>query len=361
MMLDALCCAFAALPFVMTLDNLWRFTTPEPAAEVHAVSVLIPARNEERNIGEACACVLRSEGVLLELIVLDDGSTDRMPAILAGIADPRLRVIRLPPLPVGWTGKQRACAHGATEASHDLLVFVDADVRLTPDALRRICGFMVRGGLGLASGFPRQTHTGLTDGLVVPLIHFLLLGYLPFRVMRRLMLPALGAGCGQLIAATREAYRTSGGHAAVPQTMHDGLTLPRLFRAAGYRTDIFDASRIAACRMYETARETLEGLLKNAREGMAKPVALPIWTALLGLGHLLPLALVLLSPSPLAWAAFLLSLATRLVLVLRFRALLWSALLHPAGVALLLAIQWVALLRQVVGARTTWRGRSYPA
>ena len=94
---------------------------------------------------------------------------------------------------------------------------------------------------------------------------------------------------------------------------------------------------------------------------MAKPLALPVWTALLGFGHLLPLALVLLSPSPLAWAALLLGLVTRLVLALRFRAPLWSALLHPAGVALLLAIQWVALLRQAVGSSTTWRGRSYPA
>jgi Glycosyl transferase family 2 len=361
MTLDMLACALAFLPALLTLDNLFQFRRPKPAPEPHRVSVVIPARNEERNIGQACAHVLASQGVMLELIVVNDGSNDSTASKLADIDDRRLRVIDLPRLPVGWTGKQRACADGAAEANHDLLVFIDADVRLAPDALRCICGFMAKTNAGIASGFPREIHTGVADGLLLPLIHFLLLGYLPMRVMRRAMWPALGAGCGQLIAITRQAYRTTGGHRAVPRTMHDGLMLPRAFRAAGYRTDIFDAGKIAECTMYTSAGEMWQGMLKNASEGMAKPTALPVWTALLGLGHVLPVALVLLSPSPMAWAGLVLSIGNRLGLALRFRSPLWSALLHPLGITVLLFVQWTAIVRQMIGYRTTWRGRSYPA
>jgi Glycosyl transferase family 2 len=361
MIVDELACALAFLPALLILDNLFQFRRPQPAVSQHSVSVVIPARNEERNIRQACARVLASDGVTLELLVVNDGSADCTPSILAKINDPRLRVIDLPPLPTDWTGKQRACAYGAAEARYDLLVFVDADVRLAPDALQSICGFMAANDVGLASGFPRELHTGFADGLLLPLIHFLLLGYLPMRLMRRKMWPGLGAGCGQLIAVTQQAYRATGGHRAVPRTLHDGLMLPRLFRAAGYKTDIFDASGLAECTMYASAGELLEGLLKNASEGMAKPAALPVWTVMLGIGHVLPITLALLSPSPLAWMALGLSIGSRAVLAIRFRSPVWSALLHPLGVAVLLLVQWTAVVRQVIGYKRTWRGRSYPA
>jgi hypothetical protein len=113
--------------------------------------------------------------------------------------------------------------------------------------------------------------------------------------------------------------------------------------------------------MYTSAGELLEGLLKNASEGIAKPAALPLWTLMLGIGHVLPITLVLLSDSPPAWIALALSIGSRATLAIRFQSPLWSALLHPLGIAALLLIQWAAMLRQVIGRKRTWRGRSYPA
>lgn len=349
----------AGVPFGLALWNLALFRTPPRALVRERVSVIIPARNEEANIAAACVCVLASKDVDVELVVVDDHSTDATAAILRTIADPRLRVVAPPPLPLGWTGKQHACASGAAAAAHDLLLFIDADVRLGSDALSRIAGFMQCHPVGLGSGFPRELCNGLADGLLLPLIHFLLLGFLPIALMRRSLAPALGAGCGQLIAARRDAYRRAGGHGAIRHSMHDGITLPRAFRAAGIQTGIFDASRFARCQMYGSTPALFEGLLKNATEGMAKPIALPVWSVILGLGQVAPAVVALCTP---VWPAFLalaLTIGLRLILALRFRAPLWSAILHPAGVAVLLAVQWIALIRQRRGRPATWRGRAY--
>jgi hypothetical protein len=177
--------------------------------------------------------------------------------------------------------------------------------------------------------------------------------------MRRLTAPALGAGCGQMVAVRRDAYLQVGGHAAIRRSMHDGLTLPRAFRSAGLMTGIFDASRFAACRMYADRASLIEGLLKNATEGMARPIALPVWTALLGFGQILPLLLLITAPGWPAATALALSLGTRLALAVRFGAPAWSALLHPLGIAALLALQWIALIRQCRGRPAIWRGRAY--
>ncbi|MBV8916379.1 MAG: glycosyltransferase [Acetobacteraceae bacterium] len=358
--------AWAALllaigPLLLGLLNQLLLRPPPRAAGRPAVSVLIPARNEEANIAASCAAVLASEGVELELIVLDDASTDRTPEILRGIQDPRLRVAVAPPLPPGWSGKQHACHVLGGLARHELMVFVDADVRLSSDALCRMAGFMQRHPVGLASGFPRQITRTWSEQLLLPLIHFMLLGFLPMGAMRRSASPALGAGCGQLFVARRAAYWRAGGHQAIRASLHDGITLPRAFRRAGEMTDLFDAGRIASCRMYTDAAQLWEGLCKNATEGMARPGALPVWTVILGGGQVLPFLLLLTLPSGPALAALLCGIGLRLLLAARFRQPVASALLHPLGVAALLGIQWWSLLRAAVGGKATWRGRAYTA
>jgi hypothetical protein len=362
MILGAAALVLAAAPLALAADNLRRLRVPALALGRPCVSVLIPARNEAANIGDAVGCVLASTGVDVEMCVLDDGSTDDTAAILAGIGDPRLRVFQGGVLPPGWSGKQHACARLAAHATHDLMVFVDADVRLAPDALARMAGFMQRNDVGLASGFPRQVTGSWAEMLLLPLIHLLLLGYLPMARMERDVSPALGAGCGQIFIARRAAYARAGGHGAIRASLHDGITLPRAFRRAGIMTGLFDATDLARCRMYQDSAGVWEGLTKNATEGMAKPIALPIWTLLLAGGHVLPF-LLLAAPltAPLAWPACLCSWGLRAVLARRFRQSWLSVMLHPVGMVALLALQWVALLRAALGVKATWRGRAYTA
>lgn len=175
----------------------------------------------------------------------------------------------------------------------------------------------------------------------------------------------MSAGCGQLFIARRDAYEQCGGHALLRDSLHDGLKLPRVFRRAGFTTDLFDATDLATCRMYHTNGDTWRGLGKNATEGLAAPGTILPMTALLLGGQVLPLVLLALAPMLSATALTFAILAAvcafvpRLVAVQLFRQPLGGALLHPLGVVALLAIQWLALAKKFAGRPMEWKGRSY--
>ena len=364
------CAAVAALTF---LRNLPRFRRLAPASgrRLPPVSVLVPARDEAENIGACLETILRESRVPLEVVVLDDGSTDETAAIVRAIAsrDARVRLAEAPALPAGWCGKQHACWQLASTARHELLVFLDADVRLEAGALPRIVERLLAGGEGLISGFPRQITRTPLERWLLPLIHFVLLGFLPMWRMQRSTHPAYGAGCGQLMAVRRDAYLDAGGHAALRTSLHDGIMLPRALRAAGHRTDLFDATDIARCRMYRSAGEVWAGLGKNAGEGLGAPATIVPASIVLLWGQVLPLpllaaALALQAP---AWTtlaaggACALSILPRAVSAVRYRQPLDGVVAHPLGVSLLLAIQWQALVRRLRGRGVAWRDRRYGA
>jgi glycosyltransferase involved in cell wall biosynthesis len=380
------CLACALLPSVMYLLNRPLF---QPPPEVEAgernlpaptVSVLIPARNEEHNIVDCVRSVLASRGVILEVVVLDDQSTDGTADLVQKLAqeDVRVRLVQGRPLPEGWCGKQHACYQLAQQARHEYLAFLDADVRLHPDALLRMIRFLETRGAALVSGFPRQITVTWLEKLLLPLIHFILLGFLPLGLMRRRRWVGLGAGCGQWFVTTHKAYQIVGGHASIRRSRHDGLTLPRAYRRHGFLTDIADATDLACCRMYRSAQEVWNGLAKNAREGMASSSQIGFWTIVLFCGQVVPflalLAGLLLYSYPFAGETasqesaalpvFLWGIATLAAFgvrgdsAIRFRHPWESVVFHPLAITFLLAIQWYAFVRALFGRPIGWKGRT---
>jgi hypothetical protein len=348
----------------MFLVNLFAYRRIPYARSVRTpISVLIPARNESANIRATLESVLLNRGVPFEVVVLDDHSTDQTAEIVQEIAgrDSRLRLEVAPPLPHGWCGKQHACHVLAGLARCPILLFVDADVRLSAHAISRIAQFMEQHPeVALASGVPRQEVGSFSERLLLPLIHFVLLGFLPIPAMRRTLWPALSAGCGQLFVARRDAYEKCGGHAQLRGSLHDGLKLPRVFRSAGFRTELIDATDLATCRMFQTNTATWQGLIRNAIEAMAAPRTILPFTALLFAGQVLPW-LLLPRNLPLIWAAMGCTVVPRILASWRFRQPFWIALLHPAAIVGLLAVQWIAFARYLFGKPALWKGRAYPA
>ena len=357
------CCLCAGVPALVFLSNLRSFRPPPPSKRSNdtepAVSVLIPARDEELSIRSSVESVLANRDIAVECIVLDDQSSDRTAAIVRELSelDPRVRLESAPALPPGWNGKQHACFVLSRLAKHDVLCFVDADVRLAPDALSRMAAFLNSIKAPMISGFPHQETQTFLEQLLLPLIHFALLGFLPLNRMRQSVNPAYAAACGQLIMVQRDAYRETGGHAAIRGSMHDGIQLPRAFRRAGFATDIFDATEIAECRMYRNATEVWNGLAKNATEGMAAPGRIVPLTVILLLGQVVPFAACLWSLMFLPIAVI--SWAPRFLAVKHFRQPAISAFLHPIGILTLLAIQWYALIRRILRKPAAWKNRDY--
>ncbi len=377
----------SALPLVLFFMNRGVFTRAPHAAdgagasaeapiEVQPrISVLIPARNEAGGIEAACRAILASTGIELELLVMDDHSTDGTADIVRGLAatDPRVRLLSSPALPEGWAGKQHACFRLAEAATMDRFVWMDADVRLTPDALSRMARFQEQSGADLVSGFPRQITESVAEKLVVPQINLVLLGYLPMMMMRMTTKPSFAAANGQWIMATRSGYEATGGHGAesVRGSFHDGVKLPRLFRTNDLKTDVFDGTDTATCRMYRNASEVWRGFAKNATEGMAGPVAVWVWTVLLLGGHVVPWLLLLAHLTGLytfgvfligavAWSVAM-SAVVNLWCAAWFRQGWLVVLLRPFGIATLIAIQWYAWANARLGRRPEWRGRSVEA
>lgn len=334
----------------------------------NSVTVLIPARNEEAGIAECLESVLASKWSPLEVIVMDDSSTDRTLEICQGIAkrDARLQVLEGRELPMGWNGKQRACWKMALAASGDWLLFLDADVRLSNDAIARLVYAAQSGEIDLLSGFPKQVTGTVLEKFLIPLMHFLLLGYLPLNRMRASARPEYAAGCGQLFFARRTAYMTCEGHKAISSSRHDGIKLPRAFRKQHFKTDVFDATDLASCRMYHSAWQVVRGLLKNATEGIAHPKTIWIFTILLAGASILPLASLTVGWF-LGWdkwilielsIATLLSYIPRAIAAIRFKQSWLGVLFHPIAVLLFLGLQWLALLASFCGVQFAWRGRS---
>lgn len=364
MVLGLILLALAALSAGLAVANLITLdrTRRVPAQEGTLVSILIPARNEAENIGPAIEAALASRDVEVEVLVMNDGSTDATADIVRVIAyrDPRVRLLNAPPLTDGWTGKVHACHHLAHHARGTHFLFVDADVRLEPQGASLLAGRAQATGSRLVSAVPRQVMKSFGEWLTIPTINLLLIGYLPFNLMRASIHPGFGAACGQLMLVEREAYRESGGHAAIRSLIHDGIQLARLFRRKGFMTDLIAGDRLASCRMYTRFGDAWNGFAKNAHEGMAKPVALPVWTLLLLGGHVLPFALLPFAPTWPIMSAAILSLATRAMVTVATRENPLSILLHPFTILTCLAIQWSVLLR-IGGARQAgWKGRLYP-
>jgi glycosyltransferase involved in cell wall biosynthesis len=364
--------AFALFNALLFLRNYLIYLPPSQPhwQKPPSVSILIPARNEERVIRQAVESALGSTGVNLEVIVLDDNSDDRTAEIVRSMSavDSRVHLRSAPSLPPGWCGKQFACSVLAALAKHDILYFIDSDIRLQPEGVARMVYFLQKSKASLVSGFPHQELGTFFEKLLLPLMHFLLLSFLPIDIMRRKTDPSLAAGCGQIFVADREAYIKAGGHAAIRTSRHDGIALPKAFRRAGLRTDLCDATPIADCRMYRSASEVFCGLLKNANEGIAAPVRILVFSLLLGVGHIIPFLLpffiggknehaILLYA--LSLVACVLSIFPRVLASFRYRQPLFEAFLHPIAIFVFLALQWRARFRDLAGTPAVWKGRHY--
>ncbi|USB32903.1 glycosyltransferase family 2 protein [Paenibacillus sp. YPG26] len=345
-----------------------RARFPQNAAKI---SVLIPARNEEDNLPACLTSVLGCQAgdLELEVIVLDDRSTDATYKLAQAAAerDSRVRVIRGARRPPGWMGKSYACHQLAQEANGIWWLFLDADVRLRPNALQAVMAEADVQGRGLITGFPRQETGTWLEKLAVPMMALVIACHLPIRMVRQSGDPRFVAAHGAFMCIHRDSYAASGGHAGIASSLLDDMMLARRVKEAGDPVLLCGIHEVADMRMYRNAEQVWNGYKKNIYEGVSRNGFL-LGSILTGymLGYVLP-AVVLILALFLGWweTAGLAAITTALGMVIkavsdgRSGRPIWGGALMPASAAVFIAIAAASWRSGNGGKGYIWKGRHY--
>lgn len=321
------------------------------------VSILIPARNEEDTIAELLHSILQQSYSHYELFVLDDQSDDQTCSVVEALSqkNQKINLLRGKPLPEGWLGKNWACSQLAQQARAEVLLFLDADVRLSANALAAALNHMQKNDVVMLSCFPTQKIGSLGEWLIVPLMNWLLLALLPLKAV---LLPykSLTAVNGQFILFDKSAYNVLGGHKAVFDKVVEDMEIARNFKEEKYRILTLLGHDSITCTMYNGFMDSLRGFSKNFYLGFnAAPLTfICILTALM-LVFFAPFILVFFN-SQFIWLILLILLGRFLVSTLSRQNPLINVLLHPLQMISMFIIGLNSLYWTLKG-KGVWKGR----
>lgn len=335
------------------------------------VSVLVPARNEEKNIANCIKSLQNQNYPDYEIIVIDDNSTDNTYQILQEIAqkDTRLKILRGKPLPPDWAGKPHACQQLAEEARGEWLLFIDADTKCEPDMLRNIISFALEHKPALLSGFPRQVTTGLPQKVVIPLIYFIVITCTPLWWILNSDKPKPALAIGQFLLFSRKDYWKIGGHASVKARIMEDCWLSYEITRSGGRHITVDLTSVISCNMYQKIGDMWEGFIKWLYSiGTLSPAVLFLLLVIFYILMLAPFILlyhdIFIAQTPSDWQWLLIA---QIIIIFVMRALVdhvfkappISAILHPLGFSYIIAVAITSLYLVLAGKGVKWKSRVY--
>lgn len=346
-----------------------------PPANAPLVSVVIPARNESRNIERCLRSVLSSDYPALEVTVVDDGSTDGTGDLARRVAthDPRVRVIETGGLPEGWFGKQWACETGARSSKGEIILFADADTVHSSDLVTRSVNTMIRRSADLFSVMGRQELGTFWERLVQPQVFSIMsVRYGGTESITRSRFVKDKIANGQCLFVRRDTYEELGGHSLVRSHVAEDLMMAQRYFARGKRVVLAEGLNQLSTRMYTSLRELVHGWGKNVYAGGRDSIPLGALGRFLFPLLLLSSPLIGLAPAVVLIASILVPIPSTLLLwavIAQVSLLLWwlyvyhsigespvYVLLSPLGAAVILFIFVRAILR---GQRVVWKDREY--
>lgn len=364
---------FQAVVLIILLSNIYllhRIKRHKNQVTTPYVSILVPARNEEKRISKCIYSLLRQDYPDYEVIVLDDQSSDNTPVILEGIRieNPSLKILKGSPPAQGFTGKNWACAQLAENAQGELLLFTDADTEFKPEALREIVKAMMVEKADLFTGYPRQIMRSWGERLLVPFFLWAGLCIIPLWLAYRIRIPGLSIAVGQMMLFRREAYQKAGGHAALGEVIVEDMALARNIKRAGLRWRLVNITNLVSCHMYLGGQEAFDGFAKNLFAAFDFHLGIFIFVYLwLGALFLQPLIILVAKWLGLAPAASYTELAICIGLSVLIWFISYKELRLPLHLSLMYPITMIAneitafksLLISITG-RLTWKDRPLP-
>jgi len=350
---------FLALRMLISLGNLVsRLHLPDKKPiSFPKVSVLIPARNEEAVLGSLLDSIEKQDYSDFEVLVCDDHSSDNTEDILNWIAgeDERFHWFLGEKLPEDWLGKNFACHQLAQKASGKYLIFLDADVELSTNAITKAVALFQKNRLALLSVFPQQKMESFAERIIVPVMNWILQSLLPMILVQKSKFPSLSAANGQLMMFDAENYRTHQWHSRVRNQNVEDIRLARMIKSEGFKIAVLLGNNDVFCRMYRSFDEAVVGFSRNIHEyfGGRRIVMLVFWL------------IVCFGPFIVffSFGWWFLGLFVLLVLVNRVfislacrQNVFGSVLLHPLQMISFTFIVFYNIFRRIKK-ETTWKGR----
>jgi chlorobactene glucosyltransferase len=342
-----------------------RATTPPRITSGPFVSVIVPARDEERLIGRCIDSLLTQDYGQYEVIVVDDQSRDGTAEAVAARAarDPRLRLVSGEPLPEGWVGKPHALSQGVAAARGEILVLADADTFHGTSSVSWAVTNLEDHRADLLSGYVKQEYGSIGESLVVPTLYASMLA-VPFYLLPRTENPRFAFSVGQFVAMRREALDRVGGYEAIRDSIVDDMSMAILMKEHGYRGVFLDAKRVAGCHLYTGFGNAFGGVRRSIYSGVGgHPVAVGVVAALV-LGLIVgPAAWVLVSYARSETPPYLL-VASVVLFAAQWAFVAWdrevpviAVVLYPFVFLNLLFILVASMMGTGFGHGVEWKGR----
>lgn len=348
-----------------------RFKLPENIlAQNPLMSILIPARNEEENIKRCIISLTKQDYKNIEILVLDDNSTDDTVRIVLELSqkDPRIKLYSGGPLKKGWLGKSYACWQLSKHARGDYLIFTDADTLHFPNSISGAVACLLRYNLDALSVFPKEIMVTFHERMMVPFGHYIILSLMPLYLIRKIKTALFCTAIGQFMLFKKEVYKKIGGHKSIKGKMLEDIKISKRVKSFGYKFMIFDGRSNVYCRMYRNFREIVEGyskvlfavfdykiyLISIAIILVAAIFLFPFLMLPIGIFFDWPLVLI-----ELIILQIIIILITKIILSLRFKCKAVDIILHPISIVYLILIAINSVFNAKIGMGVYWKGRIY--
>ncbi|WEG18173.1 glycosyltransferase [Alkalihalophilus pseudofirmus] len=368
MMILILCFILFVILIWATINRLFIPKLPDKSEKrvtYPLLSVLVPLRNEERNVGDLLSSLSKVTYPNVEFFFLDDGSTDQTRPLLETYSQSltNVTIIDGKPLPIGWVGKVHACYQLGAKARGEFLVFIDADIRIKPNTLHKALQLLEKHKAGLLTGFPFFPTTSFLSKLLVPMQHMIVLMHLPLFMANYTMKPAFTAAHGAFMFFSRAAYEKAGGHQTVQNSLVEDVHLTRAVKKSGSKAIIANVTTDVTCHMYDSNKEVWEGFSKNIFPGIGRSVILAVFLSIFYfMLFIVPLPLALYGLFTLQFYYLLPLTLTWMIKFFIDRSMnqeKWLWLFMPLSAVSLLLVLYRSMFLSFNGKGFVWKGRRY--
>ncbi len=335
------------------------------------ISILIPARNEAENISICLKSLLKQDYPNLEIIVLNDNSTDGTSKVVKVIAekDNRVRLLEGAPLKDGWTGKNFASHQLSKHAKGEYFIFTDADTLHFPKTISSALAALISTKVDALSIYPRQIMVTFAERMAVPIINTALQCFIPFILIKKSKNPLFSTAIGQFMMFRRETYEKTGGYESIKGHMVDDIQISKRVKKSGDKFMVFDGRNTIYCRMYTNLKGVVLGLAKSIYPSFnGNILALFSLTGVFTATLLIPFVLLPLGAFLFDWPAAIIRLmilqivivlVIKMIFAIRYKQSMLDILLAPVSMAMIDVLIFISFFQAKYGKGLSWKGRRY--